>query len=73
MMMRSEVPGLETVGDSGLAIKTACPREVANMVEQEELELTSSQEHTKIATICRATIHESDLKTNRKDLLQLMM
>ena len=44
---------------------------VAKMAEQEDPELISSHGHTKITTIYRATISENDLKTSRKDLLQL--
>ena len=43
------------------------------MVEQEDPELTSSHGYSKITTIYRATIHEEDWKTSRKDLLQLKM
>ena len=41
------------------------------MAEQEDPELTFSHGHTKITTIYRAIIDEKDLKTSRKDLLQL--
>ena len=37
----------------------------------EDPELTSSQRHTKIATIYRIIIDEKDQKTSRKNLLQL--
>lgn len=40
------------------------------MVEQKDRELTSSQRHTKIATIYRQSIHESNLKTSKKGLLR---
>ena len=40
------------------------------MVKQEDPELTSFHRHTKI-TIYRTTTYENDLKTNRKDFLQL--
>ena len=40
------------------------------MVKQEDPELTSLHRHTKI-TIYRTTTYENDLKTNRKDFLQL--
>ena len=46
-------------------------RGLAKMVQQEDTELTFSQGHIKITTIYRATINEKDLKTSRKDLLQL--
>ena len=41
------------------------------MVEQEDPELTFSHRYTKITTIYTATIDENNLKTSRKDLLQL--
>ena len=41
------------------------------MAEQEDPKLNSSHRHTKITTIYRVTIYENDLKTNRKDFLQL--
>ena len=41
------------------------------MAEQEHPELTSSHGQTKATIFCRATIDEKDLKTSRKDLLQL--
>ena len=41
------------------------------MVEQEDPELSSSHNHTKITTIYRATLSENDLKTSRKDSPQL--
>ena len=41
------------------------------MVEKEDPELTSSHGHTKITTIYRAVICENDLKSSRKDFLQL--
>ena len=44
---------------------------VANTVEWEDSELTSSHGHTKLTIIYRETIHKSDRKTNRKDLVQL--
>lgn len=37
----------------------------------EDLELTYSEEHTKITTLYRTTINENDLKTSSKDFLQL--
>ena len=41
------------------------------MAEQEDPELTSSYGHTKNTTIYRAHIDENELKTSRKDFLQL--
>ena len=46
-------------------------RRVAKMVEQEDAELPSSHRNTKITTIYRTTTDERDLKSSRKDLLQL--
>ena len=46
-------------------------RGVAKMEDQEDPELTSSQGHTKITTIYRATIDEKNWKTSRKGFLQL--
>ena len=45
-------------------------RQVGKMSDWEELELTSCHRHSNI-TIYRANIEEKDLKTSRKDLLQL--
>ena len=41
------------------------------MGEYEDPELTSTYGHTKIITIYRATIYENNLKTSKKDFLQL--
>ena len=38
------------------------------MAKQEDPELTSSHQRTKITTIYRATIDEKDQKTSRKNL-----
>ena len=40
-------------------------------ISHRKTELTSSQERIKIATTYRATMHENDLKTSRKDFPQL--
>ena len=45
--------------------------EVANMLKQDNPELTSSHGYTKITTIYRATIYENDLKTSRNYFPQL--
>ena len=39
---------------------------VAKMAEQEDLELTSSHRHTKIATTYKAAIFKNNLRTVRK-------
>ena len=44
---------------------------VAKMVENEGPKLISAHKNTKITTIYRATIDENNLKTSRKDFLQL--
>ena len=41
------------------------------MAKQENPELTSSHGQTKVTIICKATMDKKDLKTSRKDLLQL--
>ena len=41
------------------------------MAKYDDPELTSSQGHNKITTICRATISEKDQNTSQKYLLQL--
>ena len=41
------------------------------MAEQKDPEITSSNRHTKITTLYRATIDEKNKKISRKDLLQL--
>ena len=44
---------------------------MTKMAEQEDPELTSCPGHTKITTVQRASIYESDLERRRKELLQL--
>ena len=41
------------------------------MGELEDPELTSSSGHTRITTVYRITIYETDLETSRKDFPQL--
>lgn len=44
---------------------------VTKNVEYEDTQFISSHVHTKITTICRATINENDLKNSRKYFPQL--
>lgn len=56
-----------------LASKHILGRRVAKMVEQEDLELTSFHQHTKIATIYRTIIDENDRQaTNKQRIIRMV-